>query len=126
MKKSITGKQHLICFRRWSRKGYAAFCSLGRCVVIGCLKKGIADASLRKQPHACTLLTARRPDKKGEWEEEADEDISLAIMEGLSAQVVHVQVQPVAEQGETVSIIIDHIGGRTGAQCICPAFLYTH
>lgn len=38
-----------IRFRRWSRKRYAAFCSVGRVVTIGCLDKGIAEASLRKQ-----------------------------------------------------------------------------
>ena len=36
-------------FRRWSRKSYAAFASLGRTVTIGCLRKDAADGSLRKQ-----------------------------------------------------------------------------
>ncbi len=36
-------------FRRWSRKSYALFCSVGRCVTIGFLRNGVADASLRKQ-----------------------------------------------------------------------------
>ena len=36
-------------FRRWSRKGYATFASMGREVTIGCLRKGVADAALRKQ-----------------------------------------------------------------------------
>lgn len=37
-----------IRFRRWSRKGYAMFASLGRGVTIGTVGKGIADRSLRK------------------------------------------------------------------------------
>lgn len=44
-------------FRRWCRKGYAVFCSLGKCVTIGTLKKGIADRSLGKQA-VCTLGTS--------------------------------------------------------------------
>ena len=38
-----------IRFRKWSRKAYAAFASLGRCVTIGCLPKSVADSSLSKQ-----------------------------------------------------------------------------
>lgn len=38
-----------IRFRRWSRKAYAAFASIGRCVTIGCLRKSVADSSLSKQ-----------------------------------------------------------------------------
>lgn len=40
---------HTIRFRRWSRKTYAAFASIGRCVTIGCLRKSVADSSLSKQ-----------------------------------------------------------------------------
>ena len=39
-------------FRRWSRKAYAAFVSIGRCVTIGCLCKGVANCSLSKQKAA--------------------------------------------------------------------------
>ena len=41
-----------IRFRRWSRKAYAAFASIGRCVTIGCLRKNVADSSLSKQKAA--------------------------------------------------------------------------
>lgn len=43
-----------IRFRRWSRKAYAAFASIGRCVTIGCLRKSVADSSLSKQKAAGT------------------------------------------------------------------------
>lgn len=36
-------------FRRWNRNGYAAFCSMGRCVSIGALSKSVTEASVRKQ-----------------------------------------------------------------------------
>lgn len=44
----------IIRFRRWSRKAYAAFASIGRCVTIGCLRKNVADRSLSKQKTAGT------------------------------------------------------------------------
>lgn len=45
----------MIRFRRWSRKAYAAFASIGRCVTIGRLPKSVADSSLRKQDAVQTL-----------------------------------------------------------------------
>lgn len=47
-------KQHIappctIRFRRWSRKGYAAFASLGQCVTIGQVCKSITERALTKQ-----------------------------------------------------------------------------
>ena len=35
-------------FRRWNRHSYSTFCSIGRCINIGCVRKEIADQSLRK------------------------------------------------------------------------------
>lgn len=48
MRKKLSVR-HTLRFRRWSRKAYAAFVSIGRCVTIGCLRKSIADCSLSKQ-----------------------------------------------------------------------------
>ncbi len=54
MNKQIS-KSQIIRFRRWCRKGYAIFCSLGKTVAIGNLRKGIVEASLKKQPGVCLL-----------------------------------------------------------------------
>lgn len=48
MKKKLRSNQ-LLHFRRWSRKSYAAFISLGRCVTIGHLRKNVVESSLLKQ-----------------------------------------------------------------------------
>lgn len=45
-----------IRFRRWSRAGYAVFCSLSNTVTIGRLAVSIADKSLQKAVEACTNL----------------------------------------------------------------------
>lgn len=54
-------------FRKWSRKAYAAFASLGRCVTIGCLSKSVADSSLKKQKAG-----AAAGDKNGSFVETND------------------------------------------------------
>lgn len=48
-------------FRHWSRKKYAVFASIGRCVTIGCLNKQTADSSLRKQHTALTTFNYLHP-----------------------------------------------------------------
>lgn len=53
--KNTTPVRHTIRFRRWSRKAYAAFASIGHCVTIGCLPKSVADSSLAKQKSTCTI-----------------------------------------------------------------------
>lgn len=52
MRKTISNK-HMIRFRKWSRKAYAMFASIGKCVTIGNVKKGIVEASLGKQGNIC-------------------------------------------------------------------------
>lgn len=59
--KQLCLNKHTIRFRRWSRKGYAMFYSLGKCVTIGNLKKGIADVSLGKQANICTSFSVCQP-----------------------------------------------------------------
>ncbi|MGL4781658.1 MAG: hypothetical protein ACRCXN_12645 [Bacteroidales bacterium] len=49
----MRSKKHIlhssIRFRRWTRKRYATFCSLGKVISIGHLRCGIAEQSLLKQ-----------------------------------------------------------------------------
>ena len=72
-----------IRFRRWSRKAYAAFASIGRCVTIGCLRKSVADSSLSKQKTAGTAGHAGCGEEstwKGETEgRETDTGIPLGV-----------------------------------------------
>ena len=49
-------KKNSLRFRRWSHKSYAAFASIGQTVTIGCLRKSVADSSLRKQIHTMDSL----------------------------------------------------------------------
>lgn len=47
-KRSVLRPASHFRFRQWSRKGYAAFNSIGKYFSIGCLKKGTTEAALRK------------------------------------------------------------------------------
>lgn len=48
-------------FRQYSRKGYAIFSSLGRCVTIGCLKKNITEQAFSKQSvHEKAMLSINK------------------------------------------------------------------
>ncbi|MDR2968387.1 MAG: hypothetical protein LBV32_02130 [Tannerellaceae bacterium] len=77
-----------IRFRRWSRKGYAMFCSLGRCVTIGALKKGVADASLKKQKAPAGKMFLLPADDFEKETDEREEDTSGVLFQshGLPVQ----------------------------------------
>ncbi len=48
MRRVFRYKCRMIRFRRWSRKAYSTFCSIGKHVTIGHISAGIANASLKK------------------------------------------------------------------------------
>lgn len=48
----------MIRFRKWSRKAYAAFASIGKCVTIGHVSKSIADNSLSKRETAISPIAS--------------------------------------------------------------------
>ncbi len=85
MKRTATAR-HIIRFRRWSRKAYAAFASIGRCVTIGCLRKGVADSSLSKQKVAGTAGHAGCGEENT-WEGNSggkDTDIGISPESGVT------------------------------------------
>lgn len=75
-------------FRKWSRKAYAAFASLGRCVTIGCLPKSVADSSLSKQKSGtsagCKSGRQSLEDTDNDKGQETDIGIPLRSENGLT------------------------------------------
>jgi len=69
-----------IRFRRWSRAGYAVFCSLACSVTIGCVAISISDKSLQKTVRT-SVISINLNNSESESPEEfmAKEDIKLAI-----------------------------------------------
>jgi hypothetical protein len=76
MKSTKINQQKSIRFRRWSRKGYAVFCSLTCVVTIGCVSISISDKSLQKisssYSNSICLNEKESPDK---LKEQADLEI---------------------------------------------------
>ena len=95
MNKLYRSKQ-MIRFRRWSRKRYAMFCSLGKCVTIGTLKKGVTDVSLGKQANICTSGSVCLPVEEDRAEDEAEE--ALNPFENM-LQMFSIQSQQAVEVG---------------------------
>ena len=78
-------------FRKWSRKAYAAFASLGRCVTIGCLPKSVADSSLSKQKSGtsagCKSSRQSLEDTDNGKGQETDIGIPLGSENGLGTKL---------------------------------------
>lgn len=105
--KITTPIRHTLRFRRWSRKAYAAFASIGRCVSIGCLRKNVADSSLSKQKAVGAAgQTSCNEDsvwndiaKAREKDEETEPKIMLQMI--IATQVAY----PYAHTNEEVKLI---------------------
>lgn len=93
--------KHVIRFRRWSRKQYAVFCSLGKCVTIGNLKKAVADVSLGNQVSVCTAffagcLLVSDEETGSECEEEVTPlELVLLMLRNRLPQVQTVELYPI-------------------------------
>ena len=105
-----------IRFRRWSRKAYAAFASIGRCVTIGCLRKSVADSSLSKQKTAGTAGHAGCGEEstwKGETEgRETDTGIPL----GSSSVLTSILTEPGTNRHILFETQFIRISGKTVRQ----------
>lgn len=75
MKTSTSLSVHRVWFHRWNRHNYATFCSIGKCVNIGSVRKEIADKSLKKGLSTTSTDTVvgnmERSDKPSEEEHTA-------------------------------------------------------
>ena len=105
MNKQIS-KSQIIRFRRWCRKGYDIFCSLGKTVAIGNLRKGIVEASLKKQPGVCLLSVLCRPDRVDEEDDKApDREVADRILSLIILEIITVNRLRCAIGGELLSFI---------------------
>lgn len=98
MLQSKTSTQPQIRFRRWSRKSYAIFSSLGRCVTIGSVCSSISDLSLRKSSTLCgrkTVNTLSETEIERFEDETEFEEITLIL--NKQAEVANWSVMKIAE-----------------------------
>lgn len=114
----LTYRPRVIRFRQWSRKKYAAFCSLHRHVIMGHVRKGITEVSLTKGLlSACTDLFSFRTENREEDLSPLPEKISKDLLQALSAtfatQSVHTHVQPVTARCITDAACTGHCQTQT-------------
>jgi hypothetical protein len=75
MKTTVKQKARQVRFRRWSRVGYAVFCSLTCCVTIGCLSVSVSDKMFQKTDGISTnelYFSASEADSKNKEVLESD------------------------------------------------------
>lgn len=99
-------------FRRWSRAGYAVFCSLGSNVTIGCLVGSIAEKALYKseKTSSCSIITLNADDEFSETENEISDletTLKLVQLENLS----EIAFDSAAARGRVNSYIFNHHSG---------------
>ena len=106
MKSSKQQHAQSIRFRRWSRAGYAVFCSLACSVTIGCLAISISDKSLQK---AVGISTISIFVKGGANETLVDlleiADLELAIQQLQEANLTSATFESAAACGKNIFII---------------------
>ena len=80
MKSIPLQKAKSIRFRRWSRAGYAVFCSLACSVTIGCVAVSISDKSLQKAVvTTATSMNLLNPESDSPDKLNEKADLELAI-----------------------------------------------
>lgn len=111
MKPTSTNHSTTLRFKRWSRKAYAVFASLGRAVSIGRLSVGIAEASEKKM-----AISGYREFRIVDLLDVNEEDnvLELQVVPALIEQnneIFHL-INPKNEAASQVATII-HLSSRT-------------
>lgn len=87
---------HSIRFRRWSRKGYAAFCSLTCVVTIGALAVSVSDKTLQKSVSKVDCIPTRIDYEDNEKESECTE---------IAANTLEIQLNTI-HQNNSVAVAV--------------------
>ncbi|MDR1523677.1 MAG: hypothetical protein LBS79_00270 [Tannerella sp.] len=123
MKKAAKKQQHVINFYRWSRKGYAVFCSIGRCVSIRRLKKNIVEASLKKRKSVMAVCFWESAEASGISVEDREEP----DLPDISRQFLSVQALPQTATAVCDGLVLRKIGkqdSRLDAAMCLSGFFY--
>lgn len=80
-------KAKSIRFRRWSRVGYAVFCSLTCCVTIGALSVSVLDKTLQKSVGTSSfslLVNNSESDLPEKLKEQADLELAIQQLQEIT------------------------------------------
>jgi len=121
MQKTANIPQRIIHFRRWSRKGYAIFASLGQCVSVRQLTKSVTEASLKKQRTAFAITQWNHPE---EYPISSDEEESTLWDSITQLLLTLLQPQTTTEECSNNYSIVNSDKKKAGQipPCIYPAF----
>lgn len=75
---NISQKSYSLRFRRWSRKAWAVFASLGQVVTIGSLRVPVSEQSLTKANSMTGMRLTERDD-----EQEDEEELQEIVLPGI-------------------------------------------
>ncbi len=126
MRKRINTQPSVIHFRRWSRKRYAAFCSIGRCVSIRKVNKSVIEASLMKQRPSLAISLRIVTDTPDIHEKEEEPDLPPSLLRLLNMLI---QPQTTTEVCGSIFFTVNKPDKKIAGQifnCICPAFYLHH
>lgn len=126
MRKVTKTQSPVIHFRRWSRKRYAAFCSIGRCVSIRQLKKNLSEASLMKQKPSLAISLWRSTDEPDIYGEVEEPDLPPSLFRFIALLI---QPQTSTEVCGHPSFVLNKPDNYIAGQMpyhICPVFYLYH
>lgn len=109
-----------IRFRLWSRKKYAAFASMHRCVTIGQVAKGIADSALGKDRNGAMLRGIRKVEVEHDRHEEgtAPDSGGGGRFAGLCPEQLAASCSGCVETAPGVRGFSSRLTGRDGKTCL--------
>ena len=106
-------QKRTVRFRYWTRKGYAAFSSLGLCVTIGQLRKNVTEQSLTKQV-GCNLLLPTNATAEDSQIDPKERETLPALNEELLLALLYAQAATTSTPPTTL-LLLDHINHRIDA-----------
>lgn len=120
MNHAVVNTGGVLRFRRWSRRAWSVFASLGQRVTIGVLRAGMAEQSQEKMPPAGNMNRGARLEK-----DSPEEDELLEIE--LPEVVVFADITPVPA-GEKTGLIsgIKNINSAVGTVCVVSTAFYLY
>ena len=109
MHKQTLNRAKTIRFRRWSRVGYAVFCSLACSVTIGCVANSISDKSLLKYIGVSSTVGVIAADTNAEEKETVE--LEAALQQVQETTFIQTTFDSAAACGQTSTYIFIHHSG---------------
>jgi len=107
MFKQAVYKAKSLRFRRWSRAGYAMFCSLACSVTIGNVAISISDKSLQKSIGTTSTVIGVDADS----EEKESSELEVTLQQVQETTLIQTTFDSAAACGQTSSYIFIHHSG---------------